>query len=85
MRSPSDKRLWWILLPALLGATAAILYLKFKSKKIHTDTGMKPWNLDTHSVIKQALNADLCCVFLPQKQWIPEQRSKSCFLSHLTY
>lgn len=34
----SDKRLWWILLPALLGATAAVLYLKFKSKKVHGDT-----------------------------------------------
>ncbi|XP_075891476.1 uncharacterized protein LOC142894166 [Nelusetta ayraudi] len=34
----SDKRLWWILLPALLGATAAVLYLKFKSKKVHDDT-----------------------------------------------
>ncbi|KAG7498120.1 hypothetical protein JOB18_049260 [Solea senegalensis] len=36
----SDKRLWWILLPALLVAAAAAIFFKFKSKKIndHTET-----------------------------------------------
>ncbi|XP_045921537.1 cell wall protein DAN4-like isoform X2 [Micropterus dolomieu] len=33
-RAP-DKRLWWILLPALLVGAAAAMVLKFKCKKIH--------------------------------------------------
>ncbi|GAA6216226.1 integumentary mucin A.1-like isoform X2 [Lates japonicus] len=36
----SDKRLWWILLPVLLVAVAATIFLKFKCKKVndHTET-----------------------------------------------
>ncbi|XP_032439271.1 putative protein TPRXL isoform X2 [Xiphophorus hellerii] len=34
----SDKRLWWLLLPAGLVAGVAALFLKFKSKKIHDHT-----------------------------------------------
>lgn len=34
----SDKRLWWILLPALLVAIAAAIMLKFKCKKVHDHT-----------------------------------------------
>lgn len=84
--SSSDKRLWWILLPVLLAVTAVVFYLKFKSKKVHGDSGMKPLNLDTaNSTAKRALNGHPSCVCLPQKPWIPEQRSKSCVLSHLTY
>lgn len=47
--APLDKRLWWILLPALLGVAAAVFYFKFKSKKVHGDAGMKPLNLDPAS------------------------------------
>lgn len=38
---PSDKRLWWILLPALLVAGAGAIYLKFRSKKVHEHTGRR--------------------------------------------
>ncbi|XP_037116689.1 uncharacterized protein PB18E9.04c-like isoform X2 [Syngnathus acus] len=35
----SDKRLWWIVLPVLLAASAAVIViLKFKCKKIHEHT-----------------------------------------------
>ncbi|XP_037613900.1 flocculation protein FLO11-like isoform X2 [Sebastes umbrosus] len=34
----SDKRLWWIVLPALLVAGAAAIVLKFKCKKMHDHT-----------------------------------------------
>ncbi|KAK7909700.1 hypothetical protein WMY93_014384 [Mugilogobius chulae] len=36
----ADHRLWWILLPVLLGAAAVIMVLHFKCKKVsdHTDT-----------------------------------------------
>ncbi|XP_039679131.1 endochitinase A-like isoform X3 [Perca fluviatilis] len=34
----SDKRLWWIVLPALLVGAAAAIVLKFKCKKIHDHT-----------------------------------------------
>ncbi|XP_028420542.1 HAM34 protein-like isoform X2 [Perca flavescens] len=34
----TDKRLWWIALPALLVGAAAAIVLKFKSKKIHDHT-----------------------------------------------
>ncbi|XP_074479517.1 uncharacterized protein LOC141760540 isoform X2 [Sebastes fasciatus] len=34
----SDKRLWWIVLPALLVAAAAAIVLKFKCKKMHDHT-----------------------------------------------
>ncbi|KAL7375733.1 hypothetical protein ABVT39_022597 [Epinephelus coioides] len=34
----SDKRLWWILLPAVLVGVAAAIFLKFKCKKIHNHT-----------------------------------------------
>ncbi|XP_040887251.1 uncharacterized protein LOC121177107 isoform X3 [Toxotes jaculatrix] len=36
--SKSDKRLWWILLPALLVAGAAAIILKFKSMKVSNHT-----------------------------------------------
>ncbi|XP_035849521.1 endochitinase A-like [Sander lucioperca] len=34
----ADKRLWWIVLPALLVGAAAAIVLKFKCKKIHDHT-----------------------------------------------
>lgn len=34
----SDKRLWWILLPALLVVGVVALFFKFKSKKVHDHT-----------------------------------------------
>ncbi|XP_054907211.1 mucin-2-like isoform X2 [Poeciliopsis prolifica] len=34
----SDKRLWWLLLPAALVVGVAALFLKFKSKKVHDHT-----------------------------------------------
>ncbi|XP_078131998.1 uncharacterized protein LOC144534134 isoform X1 [Sander vitreus] len=34
----ADKRLWWIVLPALLAGAAAVIMLKFKCKKIHDHT-----------------------------------------------
>ncbi|XP_061619699.1 spore coat protein SP96-like isoform X3 [Phyllopteryx taeniolatus] len=34
----TDKRLWWIVLPVLLVASAAFIILKFKCKKIHDHT-----------------------------------------------
>ncbi|XP_061619698.1 mucin-7-like isoform X2 [Phyllopteryx taeniolatus] len=36
--SATDKRLWWIVLPVLLVASAAFIILKFKCKKIHDHT-----------------------------------------------
>ncbi|TNM93883.1 hypothetical protein fugu_002059 [Takifugu bimaculatus] len=35
-----DKQLWWILLPGLLFAAAAAIYLKFRSKKVHGQTAL---------------------------------------------
>ncbi|XP_019718797.1 mucin-5AC-like isoform X2 [Hippocampus comes] len=37
-KAATDKRLWWIVLPILLAASAAIIILKFKCKKIHDHT-----------------------------------------------
>ncbi|CAF90500.1 unnamed protein product [Tetraodon nigroviridis] len=34
----SDKRLWWIALPVILVASAAAIFLKFRSKKVHEHT-----------------------------------------------
>ncbi|XP_077598272.1 uncharacterized protein LOC144213602 isoform X2 [Stigmatopora nigra] len=34
----ADKRLWWILLPVLLAASAAAIILRFKCKKVHDHT-----------------------------------------------
>ncbi|XP_077355672.1 uncharacterized protein LOC144003376 [Festucalex cinctus] len=39
-KAATDKRLWWIVLPILLVASAAIIILKFKCKKIHDHTEM---------------------------------------------
>ncbi|XP_056884454.1 mucin-5AC-like isoform X8 [Takifugu flavidus] len=44
-----DKQLWWILLPGLLVAAAAAIYLKFRSKKVHGQTEIMETGMENAS------------------------------------
>lgn len=64
-------------MPALLvAAAAAAIYLKFRSKKVHGQTGRRHFKMAA-----LGLNAAVTCLLLlPQKSWTREWRSKCGFV-----
>lgn len=38
---PPDKRLWWLVLLAILPLAGAAVYRRFRSKKLHDHTGRR--------------------------------------------
>lgn len=59
------------MLPALVAVAAAGIYLKFRSKKVHGQTGRSHFKMAA-----LGLNAAVTCLLLRQKSWKRERRSK---------
>lgn len=70
---PSDKQLWWLVLPGLLVAAAAAIYLRFRSKKVHEHTGRRSLKMAAVSLENATVT---CLLLLRQKSWKRERRSK---------
>lgn len=77
---PSDKRLWWIVLPALLVAAAAAIVLKFKCKKMHDHTGTHTSRLqNVLACIKHETGVAYCLIL----KWEDFLHWMRCLLSSL--